>query len=103
MIDKNGSHSYTDVKVVNMNSVAAFRIFPNPAKDFVNVTLGRVSGNSTIRLINLGGQTVFTQQLNNESGNTVSIPVQNLSQGTYMLQVSGSDGSQHTGQVIIVR
>jgi hypothetical protein len=86
-----------------VSAIAAFRIFPNPAKDLVNVTLGRVSGNSTIRLFNFSGQTVYVQQLNKESGNTVSIPVQNLSQGTYMLQVSGSDGSQHTGQVIIVR
>ncbi|HLY69043.1 MAG TPA: T9SS type A sorting domain-containing protein, partial [Puia sp.] len=103
MIDKNGEHSYTDVKVVNMNALAAFRIFPNPAKDFVNVTLGDASGNSTIRLFNFSGQIVFTQLFNKESGNTISIPVQNLSQGTYMLQVAGSDGSQHTGKVIIVR
>jgi hypothetical protein len=103
MFDKNGSHSYSDVEIVTMNSIAAFSIFPNPAKDFVTVTLGHVSGNSTIRLFNFSGQKVFTQQLNNESGNTVSIPVQNLAQGTYMLQVLDSEGSQHTGKVIIVR
>lgn len=103
MFDKNGSHSYSNVEIVTMNSVAPFSIFPNPAKNFVNVTLGRVSGNSTIRLFSFSGQTVFTQQFNNENGNTVSIPVQNLAQGTYMLQVSGSDGLQHTGKVIIGR
>ncbi|HSZ84401.1 MAG TPA: T9SS type A sorting domain-containing protein, partial [Puia sp.] len=103
MVDKNGSHSYSNVEVVTMNSIGAFRIFPNPAKDFVNVTLDHVSGSSTIRLFNFSGQTVFTQQLTKENGNAISIPVQNLAQGTYMLQVSGAGGSLHTGKVIIVR
>jgi hypothetical protein len=102
MVDKDGSFSYSSIKVVSMNSVAAFKVFPNPAKDFVNVTLGHISDNGMVRLINLNGQSVFTQTLNNASGSTITIPVHNLAEGTYMLQILGSDGSQQTGKIVII-
>jgi hypothetical protein len=102
-INQDGTFSYSDVEIISISPSASFRIFPNPAKDYLNIVLGCVSNKSVIRLFNLRGQTVFTQQPNSESGSTFSIPVQNLTQGIYMLQVLDSDGSRYTGKVMIVR
>jgi|GEM_PF-1451925 len=102
MVDKGGAFSYSSIQIVSLNSVAAFKVFPNPAKDFVNVTFGHVSDNGVVRIININGQSVFTQAISNASGSTISIPVHNLAEGTYMVQVLGSDGSQQTGKIVIV-
>ena len=103
MVSTNGAASYSDIKVITMDAIAAFRIFPNPATDYVNVSLGHISNNAVVRMFNLSGQVVFSQQLTNASGNTISVPVHNLTEGTYTLQVIGSDGSQQSGRVVVIR
>ena len=43
MIDLDGSAVYSGVKVIQSAAVSHISFFPNPARDFVNVTPGGVS------------------------------------------------------------
>jgi Secretion system C-terminal sorting domain len=103
MVNEDGSFGYSEVSVMSLNAAMVFNVFPNPANQYVNVSVGRVSEHAVIHLFNQSGQTVFVQQLNNGSGSTVMVPVNHLSPGIYTVQVLSSDGSQQVASIIIVR
>ncbi|HMI62539.1 MAG TPA: hypothetical protein VK518_16595, partial [Puia sp.] len=57
MIDIDNSYAYSDVKVIRTSVVSKISFFPNPAREYVNVSLGVGSGTQVvIRLINPAGQ-----------------------------------------------
>jgi dienelactone hydrolase len=74
-----------------------FKILPNPAKDFIEVS-GSSENFSAYHLLNLQGQTVKTGALND--GKT-KIDLQNLSTGTYFLEIWGLEKAPY--KVIIQR
>lgn len=103
MVNEDGSFGYSEVSVMSMNADMIFNVFPNPANQYVNVSVGRVSEHAVIHLFNAGGQSVFVQQLNNGSGSTVMVQVNHLCPGIYTIQVLSSDGSQQVASLIIAR
>ncbi|HTQ28553.1 MAG TPA: T9SS type A sorting domain-containing protein [Puia sp.] len=104
MVDQNGKFGFSPIKVVRTLPVQGLSVFPNPARDYVNVTIGtNLSSNITIRLINQFGQLMQEQRVSNASGTTVSLPVGTYAQGNYYLQVIQSDGTQQTSKVLIAR
>jgi Secretion system C-terminal sorting domain len=104
MVDMDGKFAYSPVKVVRTLPIQGLSIFPNPARDYVNVTLGtEYSSDLTIRLINEFGQVLQEQKLSNAGGTTVSLPVNRYSQGNYYIQVVQANGVQQTSKVLIAR
>jgi len=104
MVDGDGKYKYSSVKVVNGTLTKGLSVFPNPANNFVNVTLGNeMNLGTTIRLINQFGQILQERKLNHAAGTTISLPVHNYPQGSYVLQVIGEDGSRQTSKVLISR
>jgi dienelactone hydrolase len=75
----------------------ALKILPNPAKDFIEIS-GSSANCSAYHLLNLQGQTVKTGLLN--VGKT-KIDLQNLSTGTYLLEICGLEEAPY--KVIIQR
>ncbi|MGN6568947.1 MAG: T9SS type A sorting domain-containing protein [Flavipsychrobacter sp.] len=76
-------------------------IYPNPAKDIVNVKLsnGAVGKNITINLTNTLGQTVKTQ--NTTAQLNMQISVSDLVPGTYLMYIKEANGSLWRVQKII--
>ena len=71
----------------DLNFDATFNIFPNPAKDFVNVKLQNVSNvNSKIQIINALGQIAQEIDLGNDSEINRNISIANLNSGIYMVK-----------------
>ncbi|HTQ66965.1 MAG TPA: T9SS type A sorting domain-containing protein [Puia sp.] len=104
MVDKDGKYKYSDIKVVRTSLITGVNIFPNPASNFVNVTIGTdFTGDATIRVINLFGQLLQERKLTQARGTTIYIPVENYAQGNYILQIIGSNGVIKTGQILIKR
>jgi hypothetical protein len=100
--DLNGSYTFSSVKVIRTaGQSAGFSIFPNPASSQVNVSLASTVSNATIRLVDLSGKTLVEQKVTNAANTIVTIPVQGFVNGTYVLVVKSSDGSQYTGKVLI--
>lgn len=66
-----------------------FDVYPNPAQDMLHVALtGKTEGQARVSLMNISGQTVYSADKVYPQGNTsFSIPVSNLAQGIYILQV----------------
>jgi hypothetical protein len=68
---------------VASNTAMPPEIFPNPAKDFLNISLPSDWLGSTIEIIDLFGKVVFIQD---SSTQACSIPVNRIQSGTYLIQ-----------------
>jgi N-acetylneuraminic acid mutarotase len=76
-------------------------IYPNPAKDFINLTY---NGNSTefrISIINAIGSIVINDEIQVEN-NTAKIDLQDITEGTYFY-VLENQKERHLGQLILIK
>ncbi|HVU57218.1 MAG TPA: T9SS type A sorting domain-containing protein [Puia sp.] len=102
MIDLDGSAIYSDIKVIATAAVSHISFFPNPARDFVNVTLGGMSaGTVTVRLINQAGAVL--QEKKAQGGTTVTFSLQQCTTGFYVLSVMAADGTHESSKLLISR
>lgn len=89
------SMSLTRTSTVGIDDIQIadyIKIFPNPAKDFVMVDFNEFNGTlNQINLINVQGQNVFTLNTVNQS-KIFNIPLINLSDGIYFLQIQTDKG-----------
>lgn len=104
-VDRDGQSKYSEVKTIRNGLIGNVSIFPNPAKDNVNVTLGGegTTGNMSIRLISQSGQLLLEKKVSNTGGTTVTFPVSSYPQGNYLIQVIGQDGTQQISKLFISR
>ena len=102
MVDRDGKTAYSTVKAVRIGLISSVSIYPNPAKDYVNVVLtGDASISANIRLINQSGQLLMEKNVSNAGGTTVPLSVSGYPQGNYLIIVTGSDGTQQVNKVLI--
>jgi hypothetical protein len=102
LVDKDGKVAYSQVKTVRNGLIGAVRVFPNPAHDYVNVTLGGSSTESLlIRLYNQSGQLLQMKNVSNAGGSTVALSVGTYPTGTYTIVVNGADGAKQVSNVLI--
>ena len=106
MSDLDNSYGYTEVKVIRTSMVSAVSFFPNPAKDYVNVSLGTNGGTSTasridVRLMNMAGQVMQEKTAQAGSGVVVTFAVSNFPAGVYILTVVDANGARETRQLMI--
>ena len=83
-------------KVLLTTPVSQFKIAPNPAKNNINITGSNLR---QIRIIDNVGKVVQLKQISNT--NHVSISVNHLPKGLYMVQATYNDGSVKTEKVVI--
>ncbi|HLY71718.1 MAG TPA: T9SS type A sorting domain-containing protein, partial [Puia sp.] len=102
MVDLDGSFVYSQVSVVNSELVQNVKVFPNPASNYIYITLGGSVPTTNVRLIDLTGKLLQEQRLNATSLNsTISMPVSNYAQGIYILQIIKADGTKWSTKVTI--
>lgn len=78
------------------------KIFPNPAKDFINIEVNTdaLKGQVNVTLYNVNGQELRTQVLNNQG--TSKINVSDINPGNYVLRIS-NDKNIVAKSVVIVK
>ena len=106
LVDIDNSFTYSEEKVIRTATIGAVSFFPNPARDYVNVSLGSALRNGetvSVRLISLGGQVMQMQNATTGAGTVVSFRVSNYAAGVYILQVAGQDGTQESRELVIGR
>jgi hypothetical protein len=102
MIDLDNSYGYTEIKVIRTSVVSKISFFPNPAREYVNVSLGAGSaGSVTVSLINAAGQVLQEKRSVSGAGVIVSFPVGNYAPGVYILSVVSADGVRESRQLLI--
>ncbi len=87
------------VNVTGFNSIdqnefdELLQIFPNPAKDVLNVNYDNISGKKiTVVMYNAIGQRVWEGTMNKD----LQIPVSNMSRGNYIIRFSEADSKLNT-------
>ncbi len=104
MVDLDGSAVYSEVKVLQGSVINHISFYPNPARDYVNVTLGGTrSGMVTVRLINQAGVVLQEKSVSGGAGTTVTFPLQQAASGWYVLYVSSQDGMHESSKLLINR
>lgn len=91
------------VQIINPEKV--FTVFPNPAQNEINVETNFDTGNyqniklSKFYIYNLQGQILLTKTANNQYAD--KIETNNLANGTYLVVIELSNGSQAVKKVVI--
>ncbi|HEV2352910.1 MAG TPA: T9SS type A sorting domain-containing protein, partial [Puia sp.] len=104
LVNLDDSYTYSDVKVVEVQEATAARIsfYPNPARDFLNVSLGGENpGRLTVLLTSFAGQLMQEKAAVTGSGSVVTFPIQNMAAGMYVLTIVHADGSRESSPVMI--
>lgn len=104
LVDLDGKYDYSQVRAVRNGLITSVSVYPNPAHDYVNVTLAAstLQGQGAIvRLINQSGQLLQERSVTNTSGTTVALSVSSYPQGNYLIVVVGADGSKQVSKLLI--
>lgn len=100
MIDINGAFTYSNTRLVQKNGKEVFAVYPNPAKDLVQISLPLQNSKSTVRIINTQGQQVWQQALPAQTKYT-SVQVANFSKGLYLVQVVFENGVSYQTKLVV--
>jgi hypothetical protein len=103
IVDVAGNLLYSATKNVKNNAEQSLSIFPNPARDNVNLYLGAAtSSDLTLRFIDISGK-VLQSQVIGRGTSMASIAVSSFPVGVYVLQLSNSSGTIKTAKIIVTR
>lgn len=87
---------------IKENNKVDFRVYPNPSNGNVNVRFGAIeNGQYSVRLVNIIGQDVYTENTTLSSGDIKSFRFEHLDKGVYLLNVSGK--GLNTIQKVVLR
>jgi uncharacterized repeat protein (TIGR03803 family) len=90
----------SSITEVTVNS-AKVSVYPNPAKEYINVQLMNSTKASRVSLYTITGQQVM--EVNTEGKQTIQVSTTNLAEGTYLLKVVLADGSSLMSKVVIIK
>jgi Secretion system C-terminal sorting domain len=103
MVNVNGSFSYSNIVILKQSATNRLEIFPNPAKDQLNLTYINNSGptEGSMRLIDVYGRSVYEQSISIQTGsNGYSIPLDQLASGVYYLCIKDNTGLALNSSVV---
>ncbi len=83
---------------INEHAFSNLSVGPNPANDFLNFTLGNISTDITIDIIDITGRTLITRSFKNVSQEAIN--VSNISNGSYIVRFTSENGSMHKNIII---
>jgi len=83
---------------INEHAFSNLSVGPNPANDFLNFTLGNISTDITIDIIDITGRTVITRSYKNVSQEAIN--VSDISNGSYIVRFTSENGSMHKNIII---
>jgi hypothetical protein len=96
LFDNDGSESYSRIISFQWDEIQLTKAYPNPFGNTLKLSLSAVrAGNVEVSMINLHGQTMAQRTFGLSAGsNTLSMDIENLSSGVYLLhyRLGGSSG-----------
>jgi Secretion system C-terminal sorting domain len=88
-IDVDGRLSYSTIVKLNFNKSAfSINVYPNPVKDFINISIGASLINTTVRLYNVTNKLLQTKLLET---NFSQLSLQNYPSGIYLLRFENGE------------
>lgn len=101
--DKAYGDPYNASAIDGMISSSSIQIYPNPAKQYININLSMLyNGNVEITLIDALGRNVLEQNTNSMNNHTFTIDIHDLNTGYYVVRIA-TDSQVITKQVLIAK
>jgi len=97
-VDNNGMKTYSSIVSININKNISLSIFPNPAKDYINIQAEGGIGNALLLITNMAGRTVLSTKLQDKQ--LQQIPLGSLAKGIYTATIFTVSGKQ-TKEIVI--
>lgn len=95
-IDFDNHSKFSETRKVDFEQLIDFSIYPNPATQILNVLFS--SNIETIRITDLQGRLLWMKNTNNSL--QVQVPIEQLPDGLYMLEVSDRNGNRRLQKFI---
>lgn len=91
LIDQNGGHTFSKILAITFDKDQGLEVFPNPARDLLNIQWQLPSGAVSIKILDVAGRVVRSQEVTSY-GSTMStaIDIGGLSKGLYYVSVGGT-------------
>jgi hypothetical protein len=88
-MDNDGKVQYSLIRSVQFAPRHSIVLSPNPAKDFVTVSIDNLNGNATVDVLDLSGKAIYTT--------ITSVPVfkintSTFARGNYFIRIKNADG-----------
>jgi hypothetical protein len=74
-------------------------LYPNPAKQTVNISLPQASGSANVSVFDINGRLIITKEISLET--TTILDISQVSTGVYLVQVTAQEGFIKTTKLII--
>jgi ELWxxDGT repeat protein len=86
MVDADGKFSYSKIVVIKLNDKnSVLQIFPNPAKNTLNIQVNGDNETATLEITDMSGRKVKEEKIQVNGNTSVSFDITNLQKGTYNL------------------
>jgi len=83
--------TYTQSTVgISENTLSNFKVYPNPAKDFITVQYTSANNIENVSLYNIAGQEMTTQAVESMGDNKVTFNLESYPQGIYFARIGSS-------------
>ncbi|MDA3867087.1 MAG: DUF2271 domain-containing protein [Salinivirgaceae bacterium] len=74
-----------------VEGIDGINVFPNPAKDAIQLNFQKEMQNAKLEIVDLSGHTLYTEKVQQTASGVKSIDISNISPGLYLLVVSSED------------
>lgn len=95
-VDADDRGHYSETRKIFFESTSSFTVFPNPVQTDAHIILNNVV--QSVRLTTVDGKLLW--QSGRAEAGTISIPMQQLSAGFYLLQVVNMDGEKSLQKIV---
>ena len=86
-VDKNGKYTYSEVFTIHIPLNTKFTVYPNPAKNFININFNNITAiSSQLIITDLAGKTVLSKSITTQNGSAL-VGTNNLVNGVYFVQL----------------
>ena len=93
-VDKEGNYQYSSIQRISLSDIIKhWSLYPNPAKNAAALYALNNYSKAAISVSDLRGKIIYSTVINNITVNQqISIPVQQLSKGVYVIKIITNDG-----------
>lgn len=82
----------------NLNETGSLSVFPNPATNIVNISVGNNQTIRRITVIEMTGKQLLSIPANSK---VAEFSVSNLKSGTYIINIETDNGDVHTSKFVV--
>jgi 1,4-alpha-glucan branching enzyme len=94
-VDKEGNYQYSSTQRISLNDIIKrWNLYPNPAKNNTSLYALNNYKNAAISVSDLNGRIIYRTAINNIKANQqITIPLQQLSKGIYVIKITTEQGT----------